>query len=846
MMINYRKIASLIALIWAVTGLSAQNVPALRKVGPQTDNTVLVPSNQLISPAGEQVYLPGRPGGLALVRKGKYLLVKNIRSLDLVRLDDRSVIQSLTYPKGGSSFNGLCVSRDESTVYLTQSNDRVLVARLNKDNILSWRSPVSLPQPSIGGDPVPGGVVLNQAEDKLLVTLSRNNTLAVVSLSDSSVTEIPVGMVPYGVILKSDAKAYVSNWGGRRPEAGEPTYNSSGSQVLVNPVNGVAGSGSITVVDLNKRAPTREITVGLHPSAMVFSPDQSLLYVACANSDDITVIDTRTDEVAGRISVHQGKDTLFGSAPNALAVSPDGKLLYVANGTENAVCIIETSAPYFIRGWIPTGWYPGTVLTDPAGETLYVANIKGIGSRNKKAGAKGYGSHNFMGSLSIIRAPSGEELGVMTETVKRNNGFEHDPRDGADNLSALTTVPVPQHPGQSSPIKHVVYIIKENRMYDQVLGDLPQGNGDTSLVLFGREVTPNHHKLAESFVLLDNFYCSGVLSADGHQWADEAYATDYLEKSFGGFTRSYPFDGDDALAYASTGFLWDNVLRHGLTFRDYGEFVKGSVLPAHSTFMDVYTDYKNGLKKTRIEALATMDQLKPFICPTFVGFPNIVPDVCRADEFIKELHRFEKNDSFPNFMVMLLPNDHTSGTVPGMPTPKASVADNDMALGKIVEAVSHSKFWKETCIFVTEDDSQDGMDHVDGHRTVGFVISPYTKRSKTISAYYSQVSMVRTIENILGLPPMNRIDRASGDMSGCFTVTPDFTPYTAEMNKIPLDQLNPPLQALSGKKKYWALKSLQQDLDDYDRVDESTFNRIIWYSVKGYDKPYPVLVKKAP
>src|SRR5258708_628589 len=520
MMINYRKIASLIALIWAVTGLSAQNVPAQRKVGPQTDNTVLVPSNQLISPAGEQIYLPGRPGGLALVREGKYLLVKNIRSLDLVRLDDRSVVQSLAYPKGGSSFNGLCVSRDESTVYLSQADDKVLVARLNKDNILSWRSPVLLPRPSIGGDPVPGGVVLNQAEDRLLITLSRNNTLAVVSLSDSSVAEIPVGMVPYGVILKSDAKAYVSNWGGRRPDAGEPTYNSSGSQVLVNPVNGVASNGSITVVDLDKKARIREIAVGLHPSAMALSPDRSLLYVACANSDIITVIDTRTDEVAGRISVHQGKDTLFGSAPNALAVSPDGKLLYVANGTENAVCIIETSAPYFIRGWIPTGWYPGTVLADPAGETLYVANIKGIGSRDKKASAKGYRSHDFMGSLSIIRVPSGKELGVMIETVQRNNGFEHDPEGREDNLSTRKTVPVPQRPGQSSPITHVLYIIKANRMYDQGLGDLPQGNGDTSLVLFGRELTPNHHKLAASFVLLDNCYCSGVLSADGHQWSN--------------------------------------------------------------------------------------------------------------------------------------------------------------------------------------------------------------------------------------------------------------------------------------------------------------------------------------
>jgi YVTN family beta-propeller protein len=846
MKINYWKILSSLALACIMTGcimtgLSAQEVPLRRLVGPQPDRTVLVPSNQLVSPAGEQVYLPGRPGGLALVRRGKYLLVKNIHSLDLVRLSDRSVVQSLPFPKGGSSFNGLCLSADDSTIYFTQADDQVLIAGLDKENVLSWHSPIALPKPAIGGDPVPGGVALNGPEDKLLVTLSRNNTLAVVSLPGFSVTEIPVGLVPYGVIVQSGAKAYVSNWGGRRPAAGEPVFNSSGSPILVNPVNGVAASGSISVVDLDKKTCTKEIEVGLHPSAMVLSPDRSRLYVACANSDLITVIDTRTDVVADQISVHQGKDTLFGSAPNALALSPDGKLLYVANGTENAVCVIETRPPHTIRGWIPTGWYPGAVVTDPAGSTLYVANIKGIGSRNKKAKAKGYGTHDFLGSLSIIKVPSAKELSAMTETVKRNNGIEKD--NQADSLSVLSAVPVPRRQGQSSPIRHVLYIIKENRMYDQVLGDLPQGNGDTSLVLFGRQVTPNHHKLAESFVLLDNFYCSGVLSADGHQWATEAYATDYVEKSFGGFTRSYPFDGNDAMAYASSGFLWDNVLRHGLSFRDYGEFVDAVIRPAHASFRDVYTDYINGMRNTKIEARANIDPIKPYMCPDFIGFPNTVPDVYRADVFIRELHHFEETDSFPNFMVMLLPCDHTSGTAPGMPTTRASVADNDLALGRIVEAVSHSKFWKETCIFVTEDDSQDGLDHVDGHRTVGFVVSPYTKRNTVVSTYYSQVSMVRTIENILGLPPMNRIDRASGDMSGCFTVTPDFAPYDAEMNRIPLDQLNPPLQALRGKEKYWAVKSLQQDLDDYDRVDETTFNRIIWHSVKGYHVPYPEITK---
>lgn len=387
------------------------------------------------------------------------------------------------------------------------------------------------------------------------------------------------------------------------------------------------------------------------------------------------------------------------------------------------------------------------------------------------------------------------------------------------------------------------YIIKENRTYDQIFGDLPQGNGDPALVHFGREVTPNHHALAETFVLMDNYYCSGILSADGHQWTDEAYVTDYIEKFFGDFTRSYPYDGGDALAYASSGFIWDNVLKHGLTFRDYGEFVDAVIEPKNSTFTDMYQDFINGTHKIKITAKPNLPQLKPYLCPTYVGFPNTVPDVYRANEFIKELKQYEKNNNFPNFIIMLLPNDHTSGTRPGTPTPKAAVADNDLALGRIVEAISHSKFWQQTCIFVTEDDPQAGLDHVDGHRTVGLVISPYTKRGETVSTYYSQINMFRTMENILGIPPMNQFDLAAEPMFDCFTNTPDFSPYEALKNNIPLDQLNPALSSLSGDALYWAQKSLEQDLEDYDRIDEDIFNRIIWHAVKGYEVPYPVLSK---
>ncbi len=820
----------------------AQNKANQMKVGEQSDGSILVPTNQLLRPAGFQVYLPGRPVDLVLIPDKGLLAIKNKNSLDLIRLSDRTILQSLQFQKSGSSFKGIYYSESKRKIFLTDAENLLLVAGFDDKNILSWQTPVKMPKPSVGGDPVPGGICFDESENRIFITLSRNNSLAVINVTDSSVVEIPVGIAPYDVALKSNTKAYVTNWGGRQPKEGESVYNTSGSNILVDPVTGIANNGSVSVIDLKKNTQIKNIEVGLHPSGMVFNNDKSLLFVACANSDIISVINTETDEVVDEISVRMSNTLPFGSSPNALTISPDGKQLFVANGTDNAICVIETEKPYRVTGFIPTGWYPGSVTINKSGTVLYVANVKGSGSRNQRTDRNGYNSHDHLGSISIIPIPDNAELAKMTETVTNNNDFPG--LYSGHTSKGKTKVAVPYLPDQTSHFKHVIYIIKENRTYDQVFGDMPQGNGDTSLVHFGYEITPNHHKLAETFVLMDNYYCSGVLSADGHQWTDEAFVTDYLEKSFGDFTRSYPYDGDDALAYASSGFIWDNVLKNGLTFRNYGEFVDAVIKPAKATFTEIYNDFKNGTNKITIQAEANLEQLKPFLCPTYIGFPNKVPDVYRAAEFIKELNEFEKNDNFPNFIIMLLPNDHTSGTKPGLPTPRAAVADNDLALGQIVEAISHSKFWKETCIFVTEDDPQAGLDHVDGHRTVGMVISPYTKRNEVVSTYYSQINMVRTMENILGIPPMNQFDLMAEPMFDCFTESPDFTPYSVIKNNIPLDEINPPLESLNGKKRYWAEKSMEQDLEDYDRINEDDFNRIIWHAMKGYDRPYPVLPEK--
>lgn len=822
-----------------------KNIFSNRTVGMQPKGSILVPSNQLLRPAGFQVYLPGRPIDLILSHDEKLLFVKNMNSLDLINVSDRTILQSLPYPNSGASPTGMCLSADGHHVVVTDASNHINIATLDKGNIMRWEKSIILPAPAIGGPPVPCGVAFNDTEDKLYVTLSRSNSLAVVNLKDTTdIIQIPVGIAPYDIVIASDHKAYVTNLGGRRPHPEETTYNTSGSQVLVDPVTGIANHGSVSVIDLDRNIEVKSIPVGLLPAGMVLSPNHDKLYVACANSDIVAVINTKKDEIIDTLSVHAQKDLPFGSAPNDLTISPDGRYLYVANGTENAICVIKIDTSHQPAGYIPTGWYPGSVITNKTGNSLYVANVKGVGSLNQRTNRHGHNTHDVLGTVSIIPVPNKQDLENMTSIVHQNNSFVQMLAKMHPTGKSRKKVPVPWLPGQTSYFKHVVYIIKENRTYDQVFGDMSQGNGDTSLVEFGREITPNHHRLAEDFLLMDNFNCSGILSATGHQWTNEAYVTDYLEKSFGGFTRSYPYNGDDALAYASSGFIWDNVLRNGLTFRDYGEFVKTTVKPEGSNWSDIYNDLLNGTNNVSISAKGSIEQLTPYVCPTYPAFTLKISDQYRASEFIKELKGYEQNNNFPNFIIMELPNDHTSGTTPGLPAPTAAVADNDLALGRIIEAISHSKFWKETCIFVTEDDPQAGLDHVDGHRTVGFVISPYTKRGKVTSTYYSQINMVRTMENILGIPPMNQLDLTADPMLDCFTNKPDFAPYTAVKNNIPLDQLNLALDKLDDKELYWAKKSLEQDLDEEDLVDDNVFNRIIWHAVKGYNTPYPKLANR--
>jgi DNA-binding beta-propeller fold protein YncE len=826
-------------------------------VGEPGINRVVVPTHQVLTPAGRLVAFPGRPTDLALLPDRRTLVVKNQNDLILLDITSKEILQVLPLPSGGHAVAGLAVADEGLTIYTSEAAKNVLVARRKSDqDFFEWSEPWTLPKPPVKGDPAPTGLALSAAGRTLLVLSGRGNALYRFDRATGEIVGEPiaVGVAPFGVAVYSESKVYVSNWGGEPPKEIEPQSKSSGTPTRIDPRTGAAASGSVSVVDLEAGRTVKSIATGLHPCGLALSPDRKFLYVACANSDRVDVIAMATDAVVESITVRPEDRLPFGSGPNALAVAPEGDRLYVTNGTNNAVAVIElgslasSSARGASRtiGFIPTGWYPGAVVIRPrdpnrlglSGELLIVANIKGQGSRASQS-QRVFHVHDYEGSVSIIAVPDSKTLAAQTRQVAENNRQALALSGLAPPRPNIPPRPVPERHGEPSLIKHVIYIIKENRTYDQVFGDLPQGNGDAKLVLFGQNVTPNQHALARRFVLLDNYYCSGALSADGHAWSVEGYVTDYLERQFGQFVRSYPFNGDDPLAYAPTGFLWDNALAHGVTFRDYGEFTRAEIHPRNSTWTNIFTDYQRGTSRVRIRAHPTVKSLIPYYCPTYVGFPGTVPDVYRAREFLKEFHEFEQKQELPRLIVMLLPNDHTEGTRPDFPTPEAMMADNDLALGRVVAAVTRSRFWPTTAIFVTEDDPQDGFDHVDGHRTVGQVISPYTRRRFVDHTFYTQIGMLKTIELILGLPPMNQLDLAAAPLRGCFQDERDTRPFRVRASQIPLNTMNPDLSQLTGPRRYWAQKSLELKLDDVDEADEETLNRILWHAVKGYDTPYP-------
>ena len=857
------------------------SAPDLERVGPDGDDRTVLPVNQVVTPAGLQVNLPGlRPQALALSPDGRLLAVSG-KTSELLVLDPvtGAIRQRVQLPsekqnepqpaapspnilqpdtKGQLSYTGLIFSADGRRLFLSNVNGSIKVFTVAADGTVSASHSWLLPQANAPRrkEEIPAGLALSMDGRRLFVCGNLSNTLLELDTESGQVLRtFPVGVAPFDVLLLG-SKAYVSNWGGRRPQAGELTGPAGrGTEVKVDPVRHIASEGSITVIDLATDRSV-EVLTGLHASALAASPNGR--YVVCANaaSDNLSVLDTRTDQVIETIWAKQAAADLFGASPNALAFDPSGKVLYVANGTQNAVAVIDfkpARGRSKLRGLIPVGWFPGAIVVDAARRQLCVANIKGHAVTPKtygETGGQGFNSHHYHGSVSLVPVPKSKDLARYSAVVYDNY------RRGRIAEAKLPPRPgqparvIPERIGEPSLIKHVVYVIKENRTYDQVFGALGVGKGDPKLCIFGERITPNQHRMVRDFVLLDNTYCSGILSADGHQWSTTAFGTDYLERSFAGWPRSYPDgmgeDENDALAYSPAGFIWDNAVRHGVSIRNYGEFMAPSVRwrdagkKGGPDFLACYRTWKGESDEVIFSSYPMVESIRTFSPTNYVGWEMSVPDQFRADFILGELKEFEAKGEFPQLTIICLPNDHTSGTSSGAPTPAATVADNDLAFGRIVEALSHSRFWKDMIIFGIEDDPQAGWDHVSGYRTTAYVLSPYAKRRTIVSTQYNTTSLLRTMEQVLGLPPMNQFDATAVPMFDCFTDTADYTPFKALPNEVPLDEMNPdPKAIVDPVLRRDAVVSSRLNFRRIDACPEDVFNRILWRAMRGSQDPYP-------
>lgn len=865
--------------LWAETVPLAGSTE--ERVGRGDGNRTVLPVNQVVTPLGTQVDLVGlRPQVVALSPDARLLVVSGKTSeLIVLNPDSGEIRQRVGLPgdqvkepapetvspnilkpdtEGQVSFTGLVFSPDGRRIFLSNVNGSIKVFAVAEDGVVTPSHSLALPPAAAPRRQaeIPAGLALSGDGSTLLVCGNLSNTLLVLDAANGAVRQkFDVGVAPYEVVVAAD-KAYVSNWGGRRPEAGDLTGPAGrGTTVRVDPVRHIASEGSVSVIDLKAGKVVAEILTGLHASALAVAPGGRSVVCANAGSDTLSVIDTQTDAMVETIWVKARPSDLFGVSPNAMVFDPGGRTLYVAHGTQNAVGVVDfdpEDRESKLVGMFPVGWFPGALALDASKRRLCVANIKGHPAQKKKdeAGKEGFNSHHYSGSISLVPLPATDDLPKLSETVARNLRMDAIRQSLLPARPGQPPRPVPERIGEPSVFEHVVYVIKENRTYDQVLGDLKEGNGDASLCIFGESITPNQHRMCRQFVLLDNTYCAGILSADGHQWSTTAMATDYMEKSFAGFPRSYPDgmgeDEADALAYAPSGFLWDNVLARGRTLRNYGEFAEPLVRwkdpqrKGEPGFSDCFRAWKGETDDVVFESRAMVASLVPHTASAYVGWAMNVPDQYRADFVIRELKEAEAKGTWPHLILICLPNDHTSGTSKNMPTPAAHVADNDLAFGRIVEAISKSRFWPKTAIFSIEDDPQAGWDHVSGYRTTAYCVSPYTKRGAVVSTQYNTTSVIRTIEQILGLPPMNQFDASATPMADCFTDTPDFTPFTAVASNIALDQLNPAPRTVSHPTlRQDAERSETLNFRQIDKAPEDVLNRILWNALRGGDEPYP-------
>jgi DNA-binding beta-propeller fold protein YncE len=847
-----------VALFLGLTGTGiawmVRNPAPPRLIGAE-GNRASVSTHQTVQPVGRVEQITGaRPKDVALSPAGVAAVLAQGRVAFYA--PDGTPLGVVTGVDAGPL--GVAWSPDGATLYAAQGGGRV--ARIVRDGdgktfrkgegiTISTVGAPGEPDVAAGtqgrgrqtGDPQVTGVAVSGDGARLFVGLGiRNAVVAVDTATGKTLRAVPVGVAPYHLALSPDgATLAVACRGGRAATEKEPRAESAGTPVRVDPETDAAKGGAVALMDAATYA-VRNVEAGRQPGGMAWSPDGKTLYAVSTDDDTLLTLDPTKGKVTRGTVLAPAQDPGFGQIPTDVAVSADGKTLYLSLGGANAVAVVEAKSGK-IQGYVPTGWYP-IALAEREGR-LVVACSKGLGSRNgrERNGSTAYGVHGTVGLVQFV-APEDradlKKLSTVVATANRWGALEGSPRKGQ------APVPVPERVGEPSVFKHVVYIIKENQTYDGIFGDVKEGNGDPNLCTFPEEVTPNHHALARQFVLLDNTYTSGTNSADGHQWTVSGVGNAYIEQNYAAHVRSYPYDGGDPLAYSPKGFLWTAALARGRSVRVYGEFVNRPKIRHRETgksgnWSQLWADYREGMKNYEITSGTDNAALAPLLHPRYIGFPSTVPDQWRADQFIADVDRFEREGKMPDLSILLLPNDHTMGTSPTTPTPRATVADNDLALGRIVERISKSKFWAETLILVIEDDSQYGVDHVDGHRTVALCISPYTRRGAVVSEQYNHPSFLRTIGLVLGLPAMNRFDRTATPMTACFTPTPNLTPFTHLPNRVPLDEMNPTRTALRGEARRLADACAALDWNDVDRADPETVSRAIWIS-QFPDRPFPL------
>ena len=790
-----KALVSCVALVTSFL-VSAQTIQQVE------EKKITLPNGWSLTPVGRSFPLGDLPLNMAVSKSGKWLAVTNngqsVQSIQLIDPATETVLDNAVIPK---SWYGLVFSADEKKLYASGGNDNWITEYaienrklVLKDSIIlgkKWPNKLS-----------PAGIAIDDAKQLLYVVTKDDNSLYMVDLATKKVTQqFSLGGEAYACILSPDRKElYISCW----------------------------GCDKVYVFDTDKKNISAEIAVGDNPNELCLSRNGKYLFVANANDNSVSVINVPGRKVLETLNAALYPDAPNGSTTNGLALSSNEKTLYIANADNNCMAVFVVSVPgqSRSRGFVPVGWYPTNIKV--VGRKIFVSNGKGFSSMANPYGPSPFqgrgsvvyqgGDPNkpievqyigglFKGTMSVMEEPADKQLAVYSQVVYRNTPYNKVKEKLAQGEAGN---PIPRKVGEQGPIKYVFYVIKENRTYDQVLGDMQEGNGDPRLVLFGENVTPNQHALAREFVLLDNFYVDGEVSADGHNWSMGAYATDFLEKnwvtSYGGRGGTYDAEGNRAVANNKGGFIWDHCKRAGITYRTYGEFAD---------------NYK-----------ANIPSLKDHLCPYFTGYDNKVQDTVRFYQWKKEFDSLLAANAVPRFNSVRFGNDHTEGLRKGRPTPYAHVADNDLAVGLFIEYLSKSPIWKETAVFILEDDAQNGADHVDAHRSPAYVAGGFVKRGYVDHTMYSTSSMLRTIELILGIPPMSQYDAAAQPMWRSFTNMPNTTPFTARAAQVNLFDKNTAINE-------WQSRSENFNLTREDAVPDLEFNTVLWYGLKGEKEPFP-------